>query len=265
MQNAQGQVWVPQDDSLRFKLVLEHHEPPFTGHFSEHKTRQALSKTYWWPDIRQTVSDVVQKCDVCQRAQDKRKRDEGPYRPITAAYPWEIVTIDYVSGFALSARKHTACCVICDRFTRMIHLEACKDHITAKGTAQIAIKLIFARHGCPRVILSDQGPQFDSELWKELWKTLGTRVAFASTHHPQSNRLTERMNRTLLHMIRKMANNKPQQWSDLLPLFKFAYNSAHHAVTRVSPFEANNGYLPLIPVGLLTPMQETRGDHPPLQ
>ena len=63
-------------------------------------------------------------------------------------------------------RKHTAICVMCDRFTRMVHCESCHDHATAKETAHIVMRQIFARHGCPRIILSDRGTQFDSELWE---------------------------------------------------------------------------------------------------
>ena len=46
---------------------------------------------------------------------------------------------------------------MCDRFTRMVHCESCHDHATAKETAHIVMRQIFARHGCPRIILSDRG------------------------------------------------------------------------------------------------------------
>ena len=93
-----------------------------------------------------------------------KTRDQAPIRFIEAQYPWEVVTIDFVSGFAPTKRKHTAICVMCDRFTRMVHCESCHDHATAKETAHIVMRQVFARHGCPRIILSDRGTQFDSEL-----------------------------------------------------------------------------------------------------
>ena len=46
------------------------------------------------------------------------------------------------------------------------------------------LRMVISRHGCPRVVVSDRGTQFDSELWAEVWKMLGTRVSLASTHHP---------------------------------------------------------------------------------
>ena len=248
-----GQVCVPCDRVLRFKLALEAHEPMFAGHFSSEKTLAQLRRHWWWPHMTSTVEKVVVQCPMCQCDAVKKRRDEGPIHPIPASAPWEVVTIDFISGFAPSMRnRHTACCVVCDRFTRMIHLESCRDHATARETVGMVMRMIIARHGCPRIIISDRGTQFDSELWAEVWRMLGTKVAMASTHHPQTNGLTERCNRTLLSLIRKYAHMYPQRWAEFLPLFEFAYNSAVHSITRVSPFRAEKGYDPLIPATLLT-------------
>ena len=89
-----------------------------------------------------------------------------------------------------------------------------------------------------------------------MWKTMGTRVALATTHHPQTNGLTERMNRTLISLIRKYVHVYPSRWVEYLPLFEFAHNSAVHSATQVTPFEADRGYLPAVPVSILaTPRQ----------
>ena len=250
---SHGQVCVPSDDILCYKLALEAHEPPFAGHFSADKTLAQAKRYWWWPGMRATVERVVKGCPTCQSDAVKRQHDQGPFRPILASQPWEIVTIDFVSGFAPSARqRHTACCVVCDRFSRMIHIESCRDHATARETVGMVLRMIFARHGCPRVILSDRGTQFDCELWREVWKLLGTRVALATTHHPQTNGLTERLNRTLISLVRKYAHQNPRRWAELLPLFEFAYNAAVHATTKTPPFMANNGYLPPVPAQMLS-------------
>ena len=133
----------------------------------------------------------------------------------------------------------------------MIHVEPCKDHATAQETIGMMLRMIISRHGCPRVVVSDRGTQFDSELWSEVWKMLGTRVSLASTYHSQTNGLTERCNRTLISLIRKYAHAYPKHWADFLPLFEFAYNNAVHSNTHMSPFKADNGYKPPLPVMLL--------------
>ena len=232
--------------------MLEAYEPPFAGHFCVDKTLSQAKRYWWWAWMRETAEKVVKGCPLCQSDATKKCRDQGPLRPILASAPWEVVTIDFVSGFAPSVRaRHTACCVVCDRFTRMIHIEPCRDHASARETVGLILRMIIARHGCPRVILSDRGTQFDSELWREVWQMLGTRVAMATTHHPQTNGLTERMNRTLISLIRKYVHEYPKRWAEFLPLFEFAYNAQVHSSTKIAPFEAQNGVLPPMPAQLI--------------
>ena len=50
-----------------------------------------------------------------------------------------------------------ACYVVCDRFTRMIHVEPCKDHATPQETVGMMLRMVISRHGCPRVVVSDRG------------------------------------------------------------------------------------------------------------
>ena len=48
-----------------------------------------------------------------------------------------------------------------------------------------------------------------------------------------------------------MLTHYPKHWAEFLPLFEFAYNNAVHSSTQVSPFEADKGYKPPLPVTLL--------------
>ena len=132
LETAGGQVCVPNNDILRYKLVLEAHEPMFAGHFSERKTLEHVRRYWWWPNMTIVVYRVVSRCPICQYNATKKQMNEGPYHPIPAARPSEVITVDFVSGFAPSIRnRFTAYCVVCDRFTRMVHIELCRDHATA--------------------------------------------------------------------------------------------------------------------------------------
>ena len=44
--------------------------------------------------------------------------------------------------------------------------------------------------------------------------------------------------------LRLFTSNKPEEWSELLPLAEFAHNSATHSITQRTPFSLMMGYEP---------------------
>ena len=152
--------------------------------------------------------------------------------------------------------------VVCDRFSWMMHVKECGTYPTAKEAAGLFLQMVVRAHGVPRKVITDRGTQFESLLWYELMEKMGTRVALATTYHPQTNGLTERMNRTLIGMIRKVCADNQAKWVEALPLLEFAYNNSPHRVTKVSPFKAIQGVDPIVPAALLLPVIT---DKPPLK
>ena len=101
--------------------------------------------------------------------------------------------------------------MVCDRFTRMVHLKECSTLPTAEEAVRLFLTLVVAIYRVPAKVLTDRGIQFESFLWMEFLQQLGSRVALAITHHPQSNGLIERANRTLISMIRRVCEQEGDQ------------------------------------------------------
>ena len=258
-----GRVLVPQNSVLRSKLILEAHEPPFCGHLGVKRTCERLAEGWRWPSLKTDVERVVKACDVCQRDHSKSKKTWAPLNTIVTTYPWEVVTMDFLSGLMPSRPGGwKGCVVVCDRFSRMIHVKECSTHPTAKEAAQLFVQWVVRSHGIPCKIITDRGTQFESVLWEDVMQQLGTRTAIATTHHPQTNGLTERANRTLLSLIRKVCCEQKEKWVEALPLLEFAYNSSRHRVIGMSPFEVNQGSNPRVPAALLTPAVRNRPTSP---
>ena len=263
LMDSTGRVIVPQSAVLRNKLILEAHEPPFCGHLGVKRTCERLAEGWKWETLKKDVEQVVKTCDICQRDHARSKKTWGPLNTIVSTFPWEVVTMDFLSGMMPSRPGGwTGCVVVCDRFSRMMHVKECSTHPTAKEAAQLFLQLVVRQHGIPNKIITDRGTQFESLLWEGVMQQLGTRTAIATTHHPQTNGLTERTNRTLISLIRKVCAHSKDKWVEALPLLEFAYNSSVHRVIGMSPFEVNQGNNPRVPAALLVPSTQPRPANP---
>ena len=80
---------------------------------------------------------------------------------------------------------------------------------------------------------------------------MGSRVALATTHHPQTDGQSERVIQTLTRIVRAYVRDQSAMWVDLLPLFQFALNNSASAATQLSPFQLMHGRDPVAPVNLM--------------
>ena len=85
--------------------------------------------------------------------------------------------------------------------------------------------------------------EFVSSFFCSLGMALDMKLHFTSGYHPKGDGQTERMNQTLEQYLRVYCNYQQNNWSDLLPIAEFAYNIAPNAMTGITPFFANKGYI----------------------
>ena len=78
-------------------------------------------------------------------------------------------------GFPEDTHKDSGILVFVDRFSKMLHLAAVPESITAHGCARVFIDTVFRLHGLPRELVSDRGPRFTADLWQSVFRLLGTR------------------------------------------------------------------------------------------
>ena len=89
----------------------------------------------------------------------------------------------------------------------------------------------------PKVIVSDRDTKFIGNLWKSLFKGLGTQLNFSTAYHPQTDGQTKRVNQVLQDFLRMYGMDKPGKWEDYLHLVEFAYNNNFQVSVGISPFE----------------------------
>ncbi|XP_077232510.1 uncharacterized protein LOC143869838 [Tasmannia lanceolata] len=112
---------------------------------------------------------------------------------------------------------------------------------------------LFKRFGIPRILITDNGKQFDCRNFRKFCSDLKIEQKFTSVAHPQTNGQTEVMNRTLLQGIKKRLDDKDGRWAYELYHVLWAYRTTPRTPTGESPFNLSFGIEAVIPVDVGTP------------
>lgn len=151
--------------------------------------------------------------------------------------------MDFITNLPLSNNK-TIIWIVVDRLTKFAHFIALPTTVTATSLAQTFLNEIDRLHGTPKTIVSDRDRVFINKLWREIFKQIGTNLAFSSSYHPQTDGKTEVLNRCLETYLRCFASEHAKQWTKFLPLAEFCYNTSIHSAIGMFPFEALYGCSP---------------------
>lgn len=227
---------------LRSAVLKLAHDIPSAGHLMVEKTMNIVKQRFAWPQMRKDVENYCKTCPECQKTQTKPAPGALMIPMPLVDKPFDRIGIDIVGPLTRSAAGHTHILVIVDyatRYPEVIPLRTTHAKVLAKE-----LMGFFPRVGFPKEILTDQGSNFMSSTLKHLWGMLKVHPLKTSVYHPQTNGLTERFNKTLKGMLRKLVTEKPQQWHLLLNPLMFAVREVPQASTGFSPFELLYGRNP---------------------
>ncbi|SJL16240.1 uncharacterized protein ARMOST_19760 [Armillaria ostoyae] len=186
--------------------------------------------------MEKDIKTYIGGCKTCQRTKSSNQAKSTPLHPNTIpTEPWTHISVDMITGLP-SSNGHDALLVIVDRFSKAIILVPCNIELSAEGWARILRNHVYARHGMPQVVISDQGPQFVSTFMKELYQMLDIKQNASTAFHPQTDRQTECVNQEVEKYLRIFINHQQDDWADWLPLAEFTHNNHAHSATGKSPF-----------------------------
>ncbi|MBW0592278.1 hypothetical protein O181_131993 [Austropuccinia psidii MF-1] len=167
--------------------------------------------------------------------------------------------MDWVKGRVPEGKEnYNACLIIVDRFSKSMRFLPCHKEDTAMDTALLFWNNIISTCGVPKIIISDRDPKFTSEFWTNLYDMLGTKLAFSTAYHPQTDGLAERMIQTMEDILRRFCaygmeykdhEGYTHDWVTLLPAVQLAYNTSQHSTTGKTHALVEKGWNPLLPVG----------------
>ena len=100
----------------------------------------------------------------------------------------------------------------------------------------------------PRVLVSDNGKQFDNDTFRDLCSQLGIKNHYSSLAHSQANGQVEVTNQSLLKIIKTRLEGAKGIWPDELPSVLWAHRTMVRTPTGETPFRLAYGSEAIIPI-----------------
>ena len=204
---------------------------------------KAVAKSYLWrPHLNSDIEQMARNCHQCKLT--------APNPPVSPTQPWmvpqnvwERIYVDHVQW------EKWLLFVVVDALSKWPEVFV----INSTSVSQTIDKLrtVFATHGLPATLVSDNGPPFSSSVFKEFMDHNGIVHQRVFPYHPYSNGLAENMVKSLKQALRKAPKSVSME-SKILQFLAF-YRSAPHSVTGRTPMEIILGRLPRARLSLIHP------------
>ena len=165
-------------------VLWEIHEGVCGNHFGPRSlVGKMIRADYFWPTIQKDATELVKNCDKCQWYGNVRHIPGELLTSISSPWPFSTWGIDIVGPLLLGKRQVKFLLLAIDYFTKWVKAKPLAVIIEDK-IQTFVWKNIFCRFGIPRMIISDNGRQFDSWKFKEFCAELGIQNHYSSLGHP---------------------------------------------------------------------------------
>ncbi len=232
----------------RKKVFEALHQGKLAAHLGVNKCLAAVKRRYYWPRCKEDVRLWVRECEVCQQVKPgPRYSALLDQRPVGA--PFDRIAIDALGELPETSAGNKYILVVADYFTKWTQAFAVKD-IMAQTCADVLVNEFFTLWGAPSYLHSDQGRNFESNLFAEVCNILGVKKTRTTSYRPCSDGLVERMNRTLLAMLKSTVESD-YEWDQALPFVMSAYRTSVHESTGMTPFRLVMGREMTLPIDLI--------------
>ena len=207
------------------------------GHLGVRKTTSKVLCYFFWNGIWRDIAKYCKSCEICQRVGKPNKPIKpAPLQPIPVLdEPFTKVIIDCVGPLPQTKAGHkyllTIMCAT-SRFPEAIPLK----QIKAKNIIPVLTKF-FTAYGFPKIIQSDRGSNFTSEVFQEVMSTLGIQQYLATSYHPQSQGALERFHQTLKNLLSKYCMEHEKDWDTGVPFVLYAVRSTVQESLGFSPYQ----------------------------
>ena len=221
------------------------------GHLGTDRTTELIKSRFYWPLMDDEIKLFVTQVCPCVKRKKPHIMKAAAMQSISTSELLEIISMDFLH-LDKSSGGYQYLLVLTDLFTKFTQVYATRNK-EGKTAAERFYNDFILKFGLRGKILHDQGKEFDNNLFKHLAQFCNIKRIRTSPYHPQTNGQTERMNQTIINMLKILAERNKSNWKDHIQKLVHAYNCTTHSSIGYSPYYLLFGRTPKLPIDLIIP------------
>lgn len=226
-------IYLPQ--SLISGIVNQVHLE--MGHQGAFKIIRYIKERFYWTGLSRSIKKIVRRCHICQLSKSNNVKYVGPCQSIVTKNIGDLVMADLYGPLPKGQYGSAFILVIQDSFSKFVQFYDLK-----RATARAVVGKVkqFISIIQMKTILTDNGSQFISDLWRNTLDELGIKVIYTTVRNPRPN-TTERVNKEIGRLFRTYCHSNHKGWVSVLPKLEELYNNTCHDTTGFTPCEVLYG------------------------
>ena len=212
------------------------HDNPTGAHTGSKKCLEKIRANYWFPNCSKIVEFYTRSCEKCFYVNISYKASPKAVQlPMTASYPNQQVLIDILGPLSRQA-SYKYIVIYVDKYTKLCNATALTS-IKALPVAKAFLNDWCLIYGFAAHLHSDNGKQFISEVLENLCRVCGIDQRFISPYNARANGQVEGYCCIIKNALKKLVQDKPSQWKELMPKVIFGLNTCVNSTTSYAPTE----------------------------
>jgi hypothetical protein len=151
------------NDNLWRGVIALFHDSITAGHPRITKTIHAIAQYYWWPGMKDFITQYIKGCVTCQMHKVNTHLTRPPLYPITTdpdTLPFQVIVLDFITKLLVSDGFNSILTITDHDCSKASILIPCNESITTEETAELYAKNVVPHYGIPTKVISDQDPCF---------------------------------------------------------------------------------------------------------
>lgn len=218
------------------EILVNNHMTPTGGHIGQHKLYLKLREKFTWKNMKLEISNFVKNCEKCKINKVNRHTKEPVIVTSTPFKPFETISIDTAGPFGITNNRNRYILTIQCNLTKYIVLAPVPTK-EASVMARALVENFILIYGNFLQLNSDQGTEFNNDVFEQICKLLEIKQTFATAYHPQTIGALERNHRCLNEYLRSFTNTHNSDWDDWTKFFAFSYNTTPNIEHGYTPYE----------------------------